>query len=337
MVNVFRKDGKEFSNEEKVSKVEVYMISDDLTTKIRRRHFGKCEIKCCECGAFTNINKIQAYHLKKKHLCSSCGRSGERNPMFGKKLTDEQKRKMSEDRKGEKSYWYGKHLPEETKKKLSDSHKGKYDGEKNPMYGVNVWELLKERYGDERVLEAKAKTSNSVSGEKNPFYGKKHTEETKKRLSEALKNSEKHKSVMESPEYREKLRQALLNSERLKESRQSEEYRNKKRLQFSDCMRLGTKPKACFNPKACRAFDEIMKEKGVFIQHAMNGGEYFVEGLGFWLDGYDAENNVAYEYDEKYHFVGGKLREEDIKRQKLIEEKLNCTFIRLKDEDYKDF
>ena len=335
-VNIFRKNGKTYSFEEKVSKVEVYILSDDGSEKIRKSKFGPCEIQCVECGNFSNINKIQSYHLKKRYICAKCNHTGERNPMFGKKLTDEQKKHLSESHKGEKAYWYGKHLSEETKRKLSENHKGKYEGEKNPMYGINVWELLKERYGEERVLDAKEKTSQSVSGEKNPFYGKKHTEATRKHLSEAIKNSEKHKRAVESQEYRNKLKNALLNSEKLKESRKSEEYRNKKRVQYSECVKLGTKPRTCFNPKACKVFDKIMEETGVFIQHAMNGGEYLVEGLGYWLDGYDAENNVAYEYDEKYHFVGGKLREKDLKRQKQIEEKLHCKFIRLKDEDYKD-
>ena len=337
MVNTFRKNGKEYSYEEKVSKAEVYMLSDDMSEKVRRSHFGSCEIKCIECGNFTHINKIQSYHLKKRYICAKCNHTGEKNPMFGKKFTDEQRKHLSEVHKGEKSYWYGKHLSDETKKKLSESHKGRYEGEKNPMYGINMWKLLEERYGEARVNESKKRTSGSVSGEKNPFYGKKHTDETKKHLSEAIKNSEKHKKVTESPEYREKLKNALLNSEKLKESRKSEEYRNKKRVQFSECIKLGTKPHSCFNPKACRIFDKIMEEQGIFIQHAMNGGEYLVEGLGYWLDGYDAENNVAYEYDENHHFVGGKLRDKDIKRQKEIEEKLHCKFVRLKDEDYKDF
>jgi len=64
----------------------------------------------------------------------------------------------------------------------------------------------------------------------------------------------------------------------------------------------------------------------------MNGGEYYIKELGCWLDGYDKVNNVAYEYDEKYHFdKDGNLKEKDIKRQKEIEKILKCKFIRIKD------
>jgi hypothetical protein len=57
-----------------------------------------------------------------------------------------------------------------------------------------------------------------------------------------------------------------------------------------------------YNKKACEIFDEISKKENIHIQHAMNGGEYYIKELGFWLDGYDSINNVAYEYDEKTSF-----------------------------------
>jgi len=86
-----------------------------------------------------------------------------------------------------------------------------------------------------------------------------------------------------------------------------------------------------YNSKACELFDKISKEKNIHIQHAMNGGEYYIKELGYWLDGYDIENNVAYEYDEKYHFIKGQLKEKDINRQKEIKKLLKCKFIRIKD------
>lgn len=86
-----------------------------------------------------------------------------------------------------------------------------------------------------------------------------------------------------------------------------------------------------FNEKACKIFDEISKKENIHIQHAMNGGEYYIEKLGYWLDGYDIINNVAYEYDEKHHFKKGKLSEKDVDRQVEIENFLKCKFIRIKD------
>jgi len=86
-----------------------------------------------------------------------------------------------------------------------------------------------------------------------------------------------------------------------------------------------------FNNKACELFDEISKLENIHIQHAMNGGEYYIKEIGYWLDGYDSINNVAYEYDEKHHFSKGKLIDKDINRQKEIENFLGCKFIRIKD------
>jgi len=59
--------------------------------------------------------------------------------------------------------------------------------------------------------------------------------------------------------------------------------------------------------------------------------------LGFWVDGYDKENNIVYEFDESHHFNSeGKLKKKDIQRQKLITEHLNCRFIRIKESEVED-
>ena len=52
--------------------------------------------------------------------------------------------------------------------------------------------------------------------------------------------------------------------------------------------------------------------------------------LGFRVDGYDFDKNVCYEIDEPEHFKNGELLKKDKHRQKLIEEELGCTFIRIK-------
>ena len=88
-----------------------------------------------------------------------------------------------------------------------------------------------------------------------------------------------------------------------------------------------------YNSKACDIFNEIMKENNCFIQHAMNGGEFYIKDLGYWLDGYDKENNTVYEFDEKHHFdKNGNIRHKDLMRQIEIETFLKCKFIRIKDE-----
>jgi len=95
---------------------------------------------------------------------------GRPSPMRGKKMTDEQRHRLSIAMKGKKTR-LGAVLSEETKRKIADAHKGK----SSPMRGIPKSE------------EHKAKISVSVSkaqmGNKNHFYGRKHTDETKAKIS----------------------------------------------------------------------------------------------------------------------------------------------------------
>lgn len=59
--------------------------------------------------------------------------AGKNHPMYGKKLTDETRKKISDAVKGEKHPMYGKKHSEETRKKISEASNHK--GENNPMYG----------------------------------------------------------------------------------------------------------------------------------------------------------------------------------------------------------
>ena len=81
-----------------------------------------------------------------------------------------------------------------------------------------------------------------------------------------------------------------------------------------------------FNPKACEIIDEYGKNNGYNFQHAMNGGEYLIDHLGYFVDGYDVNKNVVIEVDEKYH-NNKKQKEKDIIRQNEIQNFLRCEFI----------
>jgi hypothetical protein len=69
-------------------------------------------------------------------------------------------------------------------------------------------------------------------------------------------------------------------------------------------------------------------ENGYSFQHAMNGGEFYIEELGYWLDGYDSINNIVIEYNEKHH---RRQTVKDEKRKKEIIEFLKCKFIEIWD------
>lgn len=91
-------------------------------------------------------------------------RSGINSPNFGKKLSEETKRKIGDAHRGEKNPNYGKTPSEETRRKLSDANKRAYasltDKEKKARY-------------------------DKMRGENNPNYGRRLTEEQRRKISEA--------------------------------------------------------------------------------------------------------------------------------------------------------
>jgi len=120
----------------------------------------------------------------------------------------------------------------------------------------------------------------------------------------------------------------LSNTKCYKCSNISRRLKSLKRIEFNMNNNYQINPN--FNKKACELFDKISLTNDINIQHAMNGGEFNIKELGYWVDGYDPVNNVVYEYDEKYH-KSKKQQEKDLNRQNEIIDFLKCSFIRIKD------
>lgn len=78
--------------------------------------------------------------------------------------SEESKRKISDSLKGENSYWYGKQFSDEHKQNLSKNH-ANVKGANNPFYGKGYL----------------------IAGTNHPMYGKHHSDETKKKISDAKK------------------------------------------------------------------------------------------------------------------------------------------------------
>ncbi|MEG1008265.1 MAG: hypothetical protein RSE41_00110 [Clostridia bacterium] len=84
-----------------------------------------------------------------------------------------------------------------------------------------------------------------------------------------------------------------------------------------------------YNKKACKYIDILNEQNNWNLKHALNGGEK--EIFGFWVDGYDEELNIVFEYDERKHYKdidNNILIDKDFIRQEKIIEKLNCEFYR---------
>ena len=72
-----------------------------------------------------------------------------------------------------------------------------------------------------------------------------------------------------------------------------------------------------YNPKACDFIDKLNTKFGCHLQHAKNGGE--IQMCGFFVDGYDKEKNIIFEYDESHHYKSdGSLKNKDNNRQMLL-------------------
>lgn len=111
----------------------------------------------------------------------------------------------------------------------------------------------------------------------------------------------------------------------------SNETRKKIRLgcikQLEKRLFNGGQMKPNYNISACKFFDELNKKRGWSLQHAENGGEFYVKELGYWVDAYDKERNIVVEYDELYH-NRTKQKEKDLNRLNEIKNHLNCKFFR---------
>ena len=108
----------------------------------------------------------------------------------------------------------------------------------------------------------------------------------------------------------------------------SEETKDKIRLsQAKNHKILETGP--LYNKKSIEYINNLNKQNNWNLQHAENGGEICCKG--YYLDGYDKELNIVFEYDEPKHYIDKEnniLRDYDIHRMKRIKEILGCKFYR---------
>lgn len=86
---------------------------------------------------------------------------------------------MSEVTRGENNGMYGKKHTEESKKKMSENSKGKLCGEDSPHWGKPKSEETKKKISETRKEKGLSK------GENNPMYGKTHTKEAREKIAES--------------------------------------------------------------------------------------------------------------------------------------------------------
>ena len=216
------------------------------------------------------------------------------------------------------------------------------------MYGLSLLEVWTNKYGYNEAIKRweikKKKSSEKMVGNKNPMYGKKIKDIWIEKYGENIANEKLIKwrktikeSLIKFYENNPKLKNYI--SQKLKGRTFSNEHLRKLRLaqiNYINTKLLYTNNKIAphFNIKACHFLDKVAKMTNSTIQHALNGGEYYVSELGYWVDGYDEKNNIVYEYYEKFHKY--KVNKDNIRKDE-IENLLKCKFIIINEGDEENF
>lgn len=139
---------KEASDHEKLA-VTMFQVEDENCYNIKTGGDNEC-----------------TYIMTDEHRRKLCGRTGNKNPNFGKKLSEETKKKISEKNTG-------RIVSIETRKKMSERQLG----ENHHTSGKTLEQMP--HFGMKHSDESKDKMRIAHSGDKNHFYGKSHSEETK--------------------------------------------------------------------------------------------------------------------------------------------------------------
>jgi group I intron endonuclease len=146
---------------EEADQIEEYLIRDMDTTNPELGYN-------LTFGGNANVPSEEA---KQKMRDNHADFSGEKNPFFGKSLTEEHNKKLQDGHKqkcsGKNHPFFGKHLSEETKEKLRISH-------------------LRENLSIE-TLERMRNSHPDMRGENNPMFGRKQSDDTKRRIAEKNK------------------------------------------------------------------------------------------------------------------------------------------------------
>ena len=148
-----------------------------------------------------------------------------------------------------------------------------------------------------------------------PHYG-----QTKETCESLRKQSETKQMLKERGEYKGGFK-GCKHSLETKEKMRVSAMNYLKQMKDIECPR--------YNVNSIQYMNFLNEEHGWNLQHAENGGE--IEICGYYVDGYDKEKNIVFEYDEPRHYIdinNSILCEKDIERQNVIIQKLNCKFYR---------
>ena len=205
-------------------------------------------------------------------------------------------------------------------------------GENHPMYGKQSAFKGKKHTTESKLLISK--NHADISGENNPMfntnggmYNKTHTQETKNKIGDG------NRGKIVSKETREKISKIKLeyyknNISQSKGRKHNIETKRKMRIsaikRIEDDKYNGNQFYPRYNKNSIIILQNYATKHNLDIQHAENGGEYYIKELGYWVDAYDINKNIVVEYYEKSHKY---TTERDKNRENEIKKYLGCDFI----------
>lgn len=180
------------------------------------------------------------------------------NPMKGKKMSEEAKRKISEIKKeqskGENNPFYGKHHSDETKRKLSEINKNKVVSEESRK---KMSESQKKRWSEMSEEDRKEFAKKGIRTKKDRGY--RVSDETKRKISEA--NKGKIKGIKRSEETRKRMSEARKGVKPTKETIDKANKTKKERYNGKN-LKLRVNIICLETKKVYNGYDEVVKDFG---------------------------------------------------------------------------
>lgn len=162
----------------------------------------------------------------------------------------------------------------------------------------------------------------NVSGENNPFNGKRHSNES---ITKMLNTRKKH------PTWKQNTSNAMkkIRDEYWVNDNPMNNPNSVSKIRLKRIEEIKNQNKGQISPNYNKSSISILENKAkeleiTDLQHAENGGEFYIKELGYWVDGYSKEKNIVIEYYEKHH--NRRVKKDKI-RQSQITNLLNCKFI----------
>lgn len=255
------------------------------------------------------------------YTCQYCGKEFEKQQSYASHTG---KCKLNPNRnKSLKHLEYARSCIEGRGEKIKETYNCRYCGKECIGKNSLVQHEIRCKENPERLIMATNSVSNFIKYNEDCRKGIRHHPhkgQTKDTCESLRKQSETKQVMKTNGEY-------IGGFKGCKHTSETKEKMRVSAMNYLKEMKNVTCPR--YNVNSIQYMNFLNEERGWNLQHAENGGE--VEICGYYVDGYDKEQNIVFEYDEPRHYVdinNSILYEKDIERQNVIIQKLNCDFYR---------